>query len=57
MAAIYEYAVLPLLFQAGHCSAFQDPVHKLSEFQASDAHPQPFDASHVAHEQHIWVKP
>ena len=49
--------LLPLLYQFGHCSAFQDPPHNRSEFQASDVHPLLFDASHVEHELHICPKP
>lgn len=49
--------LLPLLYQVGRYSAFQDPAHKRSEFQASDVHPPLFDASHVEHEQHIRLRP
>ena len=52
-----HFGLVPLPFQFDHCSVLQDPVHKLFVFQASDGHPQLSDASHAAHERHIWVKP
>ena len=56
-STVFSLGLLPLLFQVGRCSVLQDPAHKLHVFQVSDGHLQLSDASHAAHEPHIWVKP